>query len=331
MRGAWCNEDSDYRRCVCFGTEHLSSAGAAFVRESPEAHISNGDEFGAALYFNTKALPVTARVILPLARDESFSSTVETYVEKNGIDIVFSGSQHEISKLARLTDKGICCATLPPDLTDLLLDKGQTMAVLSNRDVRVPRTQTLADFQRNPIISGPGIIKPNTSSASRNLHFFKTTAEVLHHPFPASQAEDYVVQERLCGDEFTCGCYIDRYSGALSIICLRRRLTADGSTGFGEIVHDPQIYGYVREVAQALAPAGLKFGHINVQLIVDDKGPCLFEVNGRLSSTEAPKARLGFNSSAAYFVNLVEEREYKGFAVTKAGKFLRYYEEVFWT
>lgn len=300
-------------------------------REPAEAHIGNSDELGAALYFNARTFPVVGRVILPLARDSAYFETVAEYARKKDIDIVFAGTQHELSKLARLPEEGVRCAILPPGLTDLLLDKARTMDVLSRRGVRVPRTQSFAKFRALPSFQGPGIIKPNTSSASRNLHFFESAADIPQDAAAACQYKDYIAQERLCGDEFTCGCYIDRYSGQMSLICLRRRLTLDGATGYGEVVHDPELDAYVRTVAVALGAEGFKFGHINVQLIIDNDGPCLFEVNGRLSSTEAPKARLGFNSSAAYVVNLVEEAEYKGFAVAHAGRFLRYYEEVFWT
>ena len=72
----------------------------------------------------------------------------------------------------------------------------------------------------------------------------------------------------------------------------------------------------------------MEFGHVNVQLIKDKTGPCLFEINGRLSSTEAPKAHFGFNSTAAYFYNIVLKKSYE-FNPKTQGEFMRFYEEVY--
>jgi carbamoylphosphate synthase large subunit len=300
-------------------------------RRPVQVHMANSDEMGAALYMKESRLPIVRRVILPLAREASYADIVLDYIQTNGIDIVFSGTQHELSKISQLSNQGICAATLQPEITDLLMDKERTMSLLSSRNVRVPRTQMFSDFWDNPSFQGPGIIKPNTSSASRNLFVFQTRQQIPPQALFTYRDDAYIVQQWLDGDEFTCGCYVDRYSKELSTICMRRSLTADGATGFGEIVHDPDIEQYVRSVAHTLEPDGFHFGHINVQLIVDKEGPCLFEINGRLSSTEAPKAVFGFNSSAAYAVNLVDKSAYDRFSVPQSGKFLRYYEEVFWS
>lgn len=298
--------------------------------ERVEVHVANSDETGAAFYFADPNLPIAARLILPLARDERYSDALSEYVRKHAIDIVFSGTQHELAKVAGLIEQGIKCATLPLRVADLCLDKAQSMRVFNAHNVRVPQTQSLRDFLKTPDFSSPGIIKPNTSSASRRISLFDKSSDVKIEDFDAADVDDLIVQERLAGDEFTCGCYVDKFSGESHVITLKRTLTPDGATSFGEIVHDADIENYVRSAARGLASEGFEFGHINVQLIVDRHGPCLFEVNGRLSSTEAPKARFGFNSCAAYVVNLVDETAYKNFEVAPKGKFLRYYEEVYW-
>lgn len=295
-----------------------------------EAHVGNSDELGAALYFQSQALPIVARPILPLAKDDRYSETVINYVKKNHIDIVFAGTQHELANIARISSEGIKCATLSPPLVDLCLDKASSMKVLAASGIRVPQTQRLSNFIVDPSVLGPGIIKPNTSSASRGLLLFESAKSIDSKEIESRSSGDYIVQERLIGDEYTCGCYLDRYSGEMSTISMRRTLTPDGATSFGEIIHNADIDNYVRSVAEALKQHDFNFGHINVQLILDSKGPCLFEINGRLSSTEAPKAKFGFNSSAAYLVNLVDEKAYSNYNVPASGKFLRYYDEVYW-
>ncbi len=161
----------------------------------------------------------------------------------------------------------------------------------------------------------PTILKPATSSASRNIIAVKSSREAqLALSGRGLVPEQFTAQEQLVGPEYTCGVYVDRYSRMVSTICFERTLTPDGATGYGKIVVDQRIDEYAIAVGQALVSEGMEFGHINVQLIVDSKGPCLFEINGRLSSTEAPKAHFGYNSCAAYFYNLVLEKPYSGFA-----------------
>ena len=139
----------------------------------------------------------------------------------------------------------------------------------------------------------------------------------------------FLVQEMLEGEEYTCGCYIDRYSKDISVIVFKRTLTPDGATSYGEIICNPAINDYVTNVAKTLIAEGLDFGHINVQLILTQSGPVLFEINGRLSSTEASKAHYGFNSCAAFIYNIVLGKTYDNFKPAPAGRFLRFYEELY--
>lgn len=293
-------------------------------------HFANSIELGAGRYFNDPRAPITAVPIFPLAADPNFNAFLEDYVANHNIDIVFAGTQHELAKISVFRDKTLKAATISQEMADICMDKVRTADVMEKHGVRVPKTQTFEAYLSKPAISGPVIVKPNHSSSSRSIYRFDghqaaADSEVVQ----SGKAHAFLVQERLEGDEFTCGCYVDRYSKAVHLICFRRTLTPDGATFYGEIVTDPRILAYVSDVARALVNEGMDFGHINVQLIVDDKGPCLFEINGRLSSTEASKARFGFNSCAAFVDNIVREREYSGWNIAEAGRFLRYYEELY--
>jgi carbamoyl-phosphate synthase large subunit len=297
-----------------------------------EIHFGNSDELGAGMYLNKPQAPIVARPIFPLATAPEYLDTIKSYIRSNKIDIVFSGTQHEIGEISKLRDESNNAATLNHSLTMLALNKLKLSEHLETAGLPIPGVQSLTDFQNQPTIKIPFVIKPIKSSASRSI--FRILAdnefelkEVLRRI--GNRSDEFVVQEYLVGDEFTCGCYTDRYTGEDSIIILRRSLTADGATGFGQVVENEEIKAYVKETAKLFVHAGNDFGHINVQLILTDKGPRLFEINGRLSSTEAPKAFLGFNSSAAFIDNLVYCRPAKLGPIKTKQRFLRYYEEVF--
>lgn len=293
-------------------------------------HFANSIELGAGRFFNDPRARVTAVPIFPLAADPNFNAFLEDYVATSKIDIVFAGTQHELAKISAYRDKTLKAATISQEIADICMDKLRTAEVMEKHGVRVPRTQSFEAYLENPSIGGPVIVKPNHSSSSRSIYRFESHLAATESEIVQSGKEhSFLVQERLAGDEFTCGCYVDRYSKAVKLICFRRTLTPDGATFYGEIVTDPRIRTYVSDVAHALIDEGMDFGHINVQLIMDETGPCLFEINGRLSSTEASKAHFGFNSCAAFVHNIVRQEEFTGWDIAEAGRFLRYYEELY--
>lgn len=303
--------------------------------EPAEVHFANSETVAAGRHFLTNRMTLVATPVLPLANDPGYLPAVEAYVDAHSIDIVYAGTQHELMKLAEFRDRSGKAATLSVNAAMLCIDKSRTSEILTAYGLRTPADQVLTTWLRSPHVEGDVIVKPRTSSASRNIIRIQGgysneegVAEAIS-TIGLDRTDDFVVQSLLEGEEFTCGCYLDRYSHKVSVIVLRRTLTADGATLFGEIVRDEAIEAYVRGCAEALQPHGFDFGHINVQLISTGEGPVAFEINGRLSSTERPKAVLGFNSTAAYFENIVRQRPYRFDNVREEGRFIRYYDEIY--
>lgn len=297
-------------------------------------HFGNSDELGAGRYFSADRAPVVAAPILPLARDAGYLEFLEAYCAANDIAIVFPGTQHEIAKIADYRDQSGKAATFSGALTRLALNKLRLSATLRERGIRVPRDQPLREFLDVPKVAGPVIVKPIQSSSSRSIFHIdscdnRSALANLLVQIGEERIDDFLVQQFVGGDEFTCGCYVDRYTQDISVIIFRRTLTPDGASGFGEVVASDVIEQYVREIAAVLIGTGLDYGNFNVQLRLGDDGPRLFEVNGRLSSTEAPKAALGFNSCGAFLDNIVFQRQAKLGPVATGKRFLRYYEEVY--
>ena len=298
--------------------------------EPLQVHFANSEEIGAGRFFSLPSAPVVQAPIFPLAADPCYLEHLERYVGKHDIDIVFSGTQHELAKVSQLRDKALNAATISSVIADICMDKVKTSATLARHDIRVPFTCTLEDYLASERYTGPIVVKPNHSSSSRSIFRLKSRAEAQRlvcektiHP------AGYLVQERLVGEEYTCGCYVDRYTKEINVIIFRRTLTPDGATAFGEIIRSPAIEQYVTDVGRGLVDEGMDFGHINVQLILTEQGPVLFEINGRLSSTEAPKAHYGFNSCAAFVSNIVHQQAYTDWNIARSGRFLRHYEEIY--
>lgn len=298
--------------------------------ENLRIHFANSELLGAGRYFAHPSAPVVSAPIFPLAADAEYVGFLERYVDENAIDIVFSGTQHELSKISKFRDRTLKAATIPSTIADICMDKVRTSATLQRYGIRVPMTCKLSEYLGGDALAGPVVVKPNHSSSSRSIFKVKGQydAEKLVRE-GAVNPNAFLVQEMLEGEEFTCGCYVDRYTKEISTITFKRTLTPDGATFYGEIVEDEDICRYVHSVGRALVEEGLDFGHVNVQLILTESGPVLFEINGRLSSTEASKAHYGFNSCAAFVTNVVKQQPYTGWRTARMGRFLRFYEELY--
>lgn len=293
-------------------------------------HFANSEEIGAGRFFSLPTAPVVQKPIFPLAADSGYLDHLRQYVSDHDIDIVFAGTQHELAKISAYRDETLKAATISSKIADICMDKVKTSAVLSRHSIRVPFTCTLEEYLTSEQFDGPVVVKPNHSSSSRSIFRLggKSEAQRLVDDKVIKPAS-FLVQERLVGEEYTCGCYVDRYTGEINTIIFRRTLTPDGATSYGEIVQDEAIQKYVASVGQALVAEGMDFGHVNVQLILTETGPVLFEINGRLSSTEASKAYYGYNSCAAFVSNIVQKKPFSGWKIAESGRFLRYYEEIY--
>jgi carbamoyl-phosphate synthase large subunit len=281
--------------------------------------LTNSDERVAARY-RTFGFARQSFERAPLASSPSYLDFLVNLINsKQSTVAVFPGTQHELGKLAKLRDEGYPIASNGSALTDLFLDKRRTFSFLTQSGVPMATTFELSQLdQLDP--TRVLVAKPSTGSASRGV-MMGTVQQIQEGEFGL----DTIFQEKLEGPEFTCSLYKDRLTESLHILALERVLTEDGASWWGKVVPSPTIEDYLRLLARQLAPSW-DYGHLNVQLILSPGGPLLFEVNPRLSSTEGPKASLGFNTAEAYLENL-KGRTCSLVSPSK-GEFIRYYSDV---
>ena len=132
---------------------------------------------------------------------------------------------------------------------------------------------------------------------------------------------EFIVQEYLNEGEgeFTCGVFRSK-KGVLRTMILKRELMG-GFSGYGEVVENQQINKLLAAIAEKLTLVG----SINVQLRITQKGPVVFEINPRFSSTVRFRQMLGFNdlewsledrlalSLSEYADTAIGKKFYKGF------------------
>lgn len=297
--------------------------------ENVEVVFTNSNDLGAGFYFNLKKIypiRIIATEIVPLATDASYEAFMLDLCEKYKIDFIFSGTQHELYKVSKLKKNGKNTGTLKQELLDILLDKYLTHDMLDNNGITMPKSFVFGIENRDKL-AFPLVVKPRTDSSSRNIYIVDNLDEYKNLLLKIDLPKKYIIQEFIDGKEYTCGCYIDRYSKKVSSIIMERELTKDGATGWGKVVCNEIIESYINQIATVLSKNGMEYGHVNVQLRMKNNQPYCFEINPRLSSTEGPKAQMGFNSVEAYLVNTILEEEYKAL-IPEQKQFLRFYEDV---
>jgi carbamoyl-phosphate synthase large subunit len=135
----------------------------------------------------------------------------------------------------------------------------------------------------------PVVLKPKTGGqASQGLIIAKNLKD-FEKSEGSLDLDNYVVQEFIEGDEYTCGT-VSLENNCVGVILMKRELRF-GNTYKAFVMEDEKLKNYVKNVVDALEP----FGPCNVQLRLRNSIPYIFEFNARCSGTTAMRALAGFN------------------------------------
>ena len=220
---------------------------------------------------------------VPSAKSPDYLQTISDFVKQENINVIIPVNENEIKLLTNsLHDlQLIHCGK---EIVNTGLDKLATMEFLTTLGIEVPWTvnadnETPYDF--------PCIMKPRFSSGSRSMFIIKSNAEAK---FFSNKYPECVFQELLepFEKEITCGLYRAKEGHIESIQF--ERLLVGGLTGWARVVKNKQVENLLNVIAKGWNLEG----SINVQLRITKKGPMIFEVNPRFSSTVYMRHKLGF-------------------------------------
>lgn len=226
--------------------------------------------------------------IVDRADSRTYVESLLRVVEMHKIDLVVPTSEPEL----RFLLKAGLCGKL--DRTPLVManeaalrigfDKLETANFLRDHDLPYPWTKRVMDGSPDRY---PCLIKERFGAGSKGVAIVQPEWVELYRQ---SRPTD-IWQECLepAEEEYTCGIYRTR-SGETRSITFRRKLSG-GITVFGRVVGNrPDIETLLSSVAEALDLRG----SINAQLILTRRGPVIFEINPRFSSTVVFRHLLGF-------------------------------------
>lgn len=224
-------------------------------------------------------------VVAPPASSADYINWVGSYAKQNEIDFFIPTSEAEIKRLASESIDSIGGAQilLTNRLTiDKSLDKHVCLKFLAEHGLAVPKNGLIG---KNEPSSYPVIVKPRSGQGSKGLLTIDNSIAFGNLEVKGAVWQEYLLPD---DEEYTCPVYRSPNAGT-RILVLKRKLQG-GLTGSGEVVEIESIKNYVHSIADTLNLNGV----MNVQLRLTSKGPLLFEINPRLSSTLVFRDKLGF-------------------------------------
>ena len=249
------------------------------------------------------------------ASDKNYISDLENLAEKHKIDLVIPTSEPELRFFhANKTDNILSAKIIKAsyDAMEIGFNKYKTYEFLKSNNLPYPWTEKCQPLNL------PCIYKDSEGCGSKGICLIENEEDLKYY---SKKYPDYIFQEYIEGDEYTCGLYGSESD--IRTIIFKRELKG-GLTGHGILVEDSKIENLLIKIAQNIK---LK-GSINVQLRKTKTDAFVFEINPRFSSTVLFRDKLGFHDliwSLKEACNLPIE-EYK--PMNKNIEFYKMYDEI---
>jgi carbamoyl-phosphate synthase large subunit len=250
----------------------------------------DGDNLATGLFATKEAHKI------PYATNSEYISNLLEICEKTNSKLLFPGLDAELSILSQNVDKfaqintKVIVSSL--EVVNIADNKLLTYEFLKTNGFPAPYTLTLTDYLSNPSkLNFPFIIKPKEGGArSKNVYIIRYETDLAQLlALKKLNTDEYVAQEYIDGDEYTCGSI--NFDGKCHGIIIMKRILRDGDTYKCFSVSNPEVEEVLHNVYSCLKP----FGACNIQFRLRDGIPYIFEINARCSGTTASRTLAGFN------------------------------------
>jgi len=248
----------------------------------------DGETLGTGLY----AVPLSYKI--PYVNSSEYLSTLLYICEQEKVDLLFPGLDIELEILSKNIDKfkRIGTTVIVSDLNVVKIsnNKQYMYDCLTKINTTVPFTIPFLQAKIEDI-KYPIIFKQMVDGArSQNVFLVKSVDEfksiIQSIEFPLN---NFIIQEYIEGDEYTCGTI--NLDGECKGAIIMRRTLRDGDTYKCFSIKNEMIEKVIKDIANKIKP----FGACNFQLRVKNDIPYIFEINARCSGTTASRTLCGFN------------------------------------
>jgi len=272
------------------------------------------EEHGGSVFFDVFE-------IVEKADSKSYIENMLNVCKKYSVDLIIPTSEPEL-RLFLNEDivgslDGIPVLIVNEKALTIGFDKALTSALLKSSGLSYPWTILVREGRPKTF---PCIIKGRYGAGGKEIMIVEE--EVVEY-YSAKRPDD-LWQEYLSPDdqEYTCGLYRSK-AGEVRTIILKRRL--DGSlTVYGEVRKNMEIEVMLNRLAELLDLRG----SINPQLRLTERGPVIFEINPRFSSTVMFRHLLGFKD-LLWSISEIAGKEIEDYVAPQVGtRFYRASQEV---
>ncbi|HZE66147.1 MAG TPA: ATP-grasp domain-containing protein [Sporichthyaceae bacterium] len=228
---------------------------------------------------------------IPMARSAEFTDRVLEICAAEGVGMFFPGLDPELAVVSAAVEEFLAAGVYPvvssPEVVAIADNKYLTYTALRAGGIPVPYTVDMAEYPADAILPAYPFILKRREGGSRSADVYmireRSGLDAIDN------LEDFVAQEYIDGEEYTCGS-VNLDDKCQGVIVMRRTLRS-GDTHKCFSVRDEGIEACVRDVMDLIKPHGA----CNVQLRLRDGVPYVFEINARCSGTTAARALCGFN------------------------------------
>lgn len=288
-------------------------------------HVADIHEHAPGLHFEG-----VTPVVLPPVRSERYLPSLAEYLERWSISVVFPVIEAEHEALYRnsemLSQLDVKVASVAPSVYGLCRDKLQSMRHLRDAGIAAPETvagvedPALSDFlERHGF---PVFMKPRFGASSSEV-FIARGRSALQGLMGAFSPGHFVIQQFLDDSrDYTAGVFVTRDRSIRQALVIERELRF-GLSYSGVVILDSGFEDYCIAVADAVEATH----SVNVQFKLHQGQAFAYEINPRLSSTAAIRARFGFNEPEMIVRDMMG-LEQPALRLT-SGKFARHWEETY--
>lgn len=276
-----------------------------------DSNIITGDmsQTAPATYFSDR------KYILPPIKSNEYIDEIVKICKLEDVKLIIPTIDTELLILAQNKDKiendtNAKVLISSYDVISICRDKIKTYNYFIKNDFLAPRVLCDEDIQKENY-KFPLFIKPLNGSSSVNAFKVNNVKEL---EFFRDYINEPMIQDFICGDEYTIDVFCDFESNIIDITPRIRIATRSGEILKGLICKDNEIIEDVKKLITELKP----IGHITVQCMKTQRGIEYIEINPRFGGGAPMSIKAGADSCEYLFRLLCGETlEYQNRAQDK--------------
>lgn len=261
--------------------------------------------------------------VVPQCTSEKYFEEIESLIVKENVQLIIPTSEkelrffHERNIYDDLFQIPLVMANSEALSTGF--DKLETSEFLKKNKLPFPKTYIIKDL-KSPVY--PSILKDRIGSGSKQILKIESEDDFY---FYQKKYPEYLCQEYLSNNdlEYTCGLYRNKNREIRTLIF--NRTLSGGFSNYGIVEENDSIKKLLLNIAEHLN----LLGSINVQLRLTPRGPVVFEINPRFSSTVLFRHLFGFKDLLWSVEDVLGLPQSSAANVKSGRKFYKGYQEYY--